>query len=195
MRLLVALWIGWFALPATAAAHVLDQYLQVTQVALAPDGVRVELRLVPGVEVAERVFAVIDADHDGKISPAEEQGYARRVLQDLALELDQRGVALALTSAQFPSRREMTEGVGVIRFEPAAQATLAAGEHRLAFRNDHLPALAGYLANVLAPTTDAIQVTGQRHDRLQHELQVEFRVRPSDGRGRFRWLALLLLGV
>ena len=66
---------------ATAAAHVLDEYLQVAQIALAPDGVRVELRLIPGVKVADRIFALIDVDDvDGKISPVEEQAYARRVL-------------------------------------------------------------------------------------------------------------------
>jgi hypothetical protein len=33
----------------------------------------------------------------------------------------------------------------------------AAGEHRLSFRNDHLPEFSVYLANALVPATDAIK--------------------------------------
>jgi hypothetical protein len=121
---------------------VLDEYVQAAQITLAPGGARVELRLVPGVEVADRVFAMIDVDGDGKISPAEEQAYARRVLQDITLEVDGRRAPLALTGVQFPSRREMNEGIGAIRLDLTAEAALgAAGEHQLSFRNDHLPEL------------------------------------------------------
>jgi hypothetical protein len=45
---------------------VLDQYLQVAQIALAPDGVRVELRLIPGVQAADRICTLIDAGGMGK---------------------------------------------------------------------------------------------------------------------------------
>src|SRR5262245_58738399 len=87
-----------------ASAHALDQYLQVAQIALAPDGVRVELRLIPGAQAAGRVFALIDVNGDGEISSAEEQAYARRALQDVTVEADGRRAPLALTGVQFPSR-------------------------------------------------------------------------------------------
>jgi hypothetical protein len=179
-----------------APAHVLDQYLQVAKIALAPDGVRVELRLIPGARVADRVFALIDVDGDGQISPAEERAYARRALHDVALEVDGRRATLALTAVQFPSRREMNEGVGAIRLDLAAEAALgAAGEHQLSFRNDHLPELGVYLANALIPTTDAIKITGQRRDVLQRGLQVDFRVLSADARAWPRWTGVLLFGL
>ena len=162
------------------AAHVLDSYLQIAQVALSPDGVRIELGLIPGVDVADRVFALIDADGDGRISPAEEQAYVRCVMQDVALQIDGKTVPLALTIVEFPSRSEMNEGVGEIRLNFAAETSLnLAGEHRIIFRNDHLPELGVYLANVLVPSTDAIEITGQRRDPLQHEFQADFRVLPA----------------
>ena len=89
------------ALHLTGSAHVLDQYLQVAQIALAPDGVRIELRLTPGVQVAERICTLIDADRDGQITTAEEQAYARRVLQDLELAIN--GVNAPLTLIFAPS--------------------------------------------------------------------------------------------
>jgi hypothetical protein len=65
-----------------------------------------------------------------------------------------------------------------------------AGEHRLDFRNDHLPEFGAYLANVLVPKTDAIAVTGQQHDPLQHGLMVRFRV-AAQPIGGPRWMAVL----
>lgn len=184
------------ALNITVSAHVLDQYLEVAQIALAPDGVRVELRLIPGVQVADRIFALMDVDGDGKISPAEEQAYARRVLQDVALEVDGRPAPLALTEVQFPSRREMNEGIGAIRLDLAAEAAMdVAGEHQLSFRNDHLPELGVYLANALVPTTEAIKISGQQRDALQHGLQVDFRVISADARAWPHWTGVLLFGL
>jgi len=187
MKRLLACFFCAFAFQATAAAHVLDQYLQVAQIALSPGGVRVELRLIPGVQVADRVFALIDVDGDEKISSAEEQAYARRVLQDVALEVDGRRAPLALTGVEFPSRREMNEGIGVIRLDLAAEAASgAAGEHQLSFRNDHLPELGVYLANALVPTTNEIKILGQERDALQHRLRLNFHATPDAAHGRLR---------
>jgi len=182
------------AIHITAPGHVLDQYLQTAQIALAPGGARVELRLIPGVQVADRVFALIDVDGDGEISSAEEQNYARSVLRDIALEVDGRRTPLALTGVQFPSRREMNEGVGAIRLDLAAEAALgAAGEHQLSFRNDHLPELGVYLVNALVPTTSEIKISGQERDPLQREMRLSFHGAPADTRGLRPWTGALML--
>lgn len=184
------------AFAATATAHVIDQYLQVAKIALASNGVRIELRLTPGAQVANRIFALIDVDGDGQISPAEEQAYVRHVLQDITLEVDGRRLPLALAGVQFPSRREIDEGLGAIRLDLTAEAALnAAGDHQLLFRNDHLPELGVYLANALIPATRAIKITGQQRDALQHGLQVDFRVLPTDARAWPRWTGVLLFGL
>ena len=193
MKRLLACFLCAFAFQATAAAHVLDEYLQVAQIALAPGGVRVELRLIPGVQVADRVFTLIDADGDGQISPAEEQAYARRVLQDIALEVDGRRAPLALTGVQFPSRREMKEGIGAIRLDLAAEAALGvAGEHQLLFRNDHLPELGVYLVNALVPTTSEIKISGQERDPLQREMRLSLQVTPAVTHRPWLWIGVLM---
>jgi nickel/cobalt transporter (NicO) family protein len=182
------------AIHTTATAHALDQYLQIAQIALAPGGARVELRLIPGVQVADRVFALIDVDGDGNISSAEEQNYARSVLRDIALEVDGRRTPLALTGVRFPSRSEMNEGVGAIRLDLAADAALgAAGEHQLSFRNDHLPELGVYLVNALVPTTSEIKISGQARDPLQREMRLSFHCAPEDTLGLRPWTGALML--
>jgi hypothetical protein len=202
MKRLLACFLCAFAFQAAAAAHVLDEYVQAAQIALAPDGVRVELRLTAGVEVADRVFRMIDSDGDGQISPAEEQAYARRVLQNIALEVDGRHAPLTVTRVEFPSRREMKEGTGAIHLYLAAEAALGtAGEHQLSFRNDHLPKLGVYLVNALVPTTSEIKINGQTRDPLQREIRLSFhitpqiisRITPANTHEPWHWTGVLIL--
>jgi hypothetical protein len=164
-------------LRATVSAHVLDEYVQASQLKLAPNGVGIELRLTPGVAVADRVFAMIDRDHDGKTSKAEEEAYAQRVVKDVAFELDGQQTPLTLTSFQFPSKNEMKDGVGVIQLDLWANASLrAGGDHQVSFRNNHVPQFSTYLANVLVPASEAVRITGQERDALQHRIQVNVSV-------------------
>jgi hypothetical protein len=196
MKRLLAGLLCALVLHITVSAHVLDQYLQVAQIALSPEGARVELRLIPGVQVAPRIFALIDTDGDEKISPDEEQAYAQRVLQDIGLEVDGQRAPLTLAGIQFPLRHEMNEGNGAIRLNLAAEVTLgAAGEHQLAFRNDHLPELGVYLANALVPASDAIKTTEQHRDPLQHGLQVDFRVRSANTSTQPWWTGVWLISL
>lgn len=196
MRRLLVCFVCGFGLHATAAAHVLDEYLQVAQIALAPNGARVELRLIPGVQVADRIFAMIDVDDDGQISQAEEQAYVHRVMGDLALEVDGRSAALALTGIHFPARSEMNEGIGAIRLDLTAEAALGTeGEHQLSFRNDHLPGLGAYLVNALVPTTSEIKISGQARDPFQREMRLSFQVTPADTHMPRPWTAVLMLGL
>ncbi len=180
-------------LPVTA--HVLDQYLQVAQIALAPDSVRVELRLIPGAQVADCIIALIDTDGDGKISDTEKQVYARRVLQDVTLEVDGRRAPLALTEVHFPAQGEMKEGIGAIRLTLEAEAAFGAGEHQLSFRNDHLPELGVYLANALVPATTEIRIGGQARDGLQRGLRINFHSTPDVASEWPRRTDVLLFGL
>lgn len=178
-----------------SAAHVLDEYLQVAQIALAPGGVRIELRLIPGVQVAERIHTLIDADGDGQITTAEEGAYARRVLEDIKLAVNGVNTPLNLTGLQFPGRQEMREGSSAIRLTLVATATLDAATDRqqLYFRNDHQPELGAYLVNALVPTTSGIKISGQNRDPLQREMLLSFHVTPADARGPQPWAGVLML--
>jgi len=194
-RVLSGLFLAW-CLTVPVQAHVLDQYLQVAKIGLAPDAVRVELHLIPGMQVADRIFAMIDVDRDGRISPEEEQAYAQRVVQDLALEVDGRTVPIALIRTQFPSRSEMNEGVGEITLDLTAQAAIGiAGTHQVTFRNRHLPELGVYLANALVPATNDIGITGQQRDALQRELRISVQTVTVNAYGRLRWLGVFIISL
>jgi hypothetical protein len=122
------------------------------------------------------------------------QAYARRVLQDIALEVDGRRAPLALTRVEFPSCREMNEGICAIHLDLTAEADLgAAGEHQFSFRNDHLPELGVYLVNALVPTTSEIKLSGQTRYLLQREMRLSFHVTPADTLGLWLWTGVLIL--
>ena len=64
----LALLLALLAFPSAVFAHRDDEYLQATLVAIEPSGIRLQINLTPGVDVAEQVLALIDRDQDGVIS-------------------------------------------------------------------------------------------------------------------------------
>ena len=164
----------WLMLPAATTAHRLDEYLQATRVAVDHDRVDLEIDLTP---VARQVFGWIDTDRDEQISVAEGDAYAAVVLGSIMLDVDDRRQALTLVARQFPTLREMSQGVGTIRLTATTRIPPAAsGSHRLVYRNVHRPELSVYLVNALVPKSPDIQIVGQQRDRQQHELRLDYQV-------------------
>ena len=195
MKRLLWCLISTFVLTITVRAHVVDEYLQSAKIAIARDGVRVELHLTPGVDVADTVLAIIDVNQDGKISPEEEQSYSQRVLANVSLTVDGYQLPLQLTDAEFPTPAVMKEGMGSIQLRLWSKTVLSSdGEHQISFRNDHLLEFSDYLANTLVPTDDQIKIISQQRDELQHGLQVNYRIASARTNG---WLvgAAILFGL
>ena len=74
--------------PAVAGAHRLDEYLQATLLSVERDHVELEIDLTAGSNVASKVFALIDTDRDGQISPAEGEAYTQSVLSSIVISID-----------------------------------------------------------------------------------------------------------
>ena len=80
------------AAAGVASAHRLDEYLQAILISVDKEHVQGSMRLIPGVSVASSVIANIDTNNDGVISRSEERAYAERVLADLSLRIDDKGL-------------------------------------------------------------------------------------------------------
>src|SRR5690349_10355242 len=100
---------------APVHAHRLDEYLQATTISLEKGRISAEIRLAPGVAVFPQVFAEIDRDGDGIASQAEQDRYARSVLHDVKLTLDNMPLAPRLVSSVFASKELLGQGLGEIR--------------------------------------------------------------------------------
>jgi hypothetical protein len=180
------------AMPATPAAHRLDEYLQASRVAVARDRIALEVDLTPGANIASDVIASVDRDGDTAISPIEAQSYGQSVLADLAVELDGRPVSLTLTRVEISTIAELREGMGVIRVQATAPIDgSVAGRRNLHLQNDHQPEKGVYLANALVPDMAAVRILSQSRDFRQRDLRIEYTVEP-------RWpvkLVWLLAGL
>jgi hypothetical protein len=169
--LVVGVWLAW---PAGVGAHRLDEYLQATQISLAPDVVELELDLTPGAQIAEPVIQLIDRDRDGTLSDVERAEYSRLVIAATSLEIDGRPVVAVLASYQFPSTDDLRAGTGTIRLNARAQAAgIMSGSHELRYRNRHQPAASAYLVNAMMPPA-SVRIRQQRRDPDQRQFTLTF---------------------
>lgn len=171
---------GLVVLPSAVFGHRLDEYLQGTIVDLEPGGIRLRIQLTPGVAISEQVLHQIDRDRDGVISKKEAAGYSDLLRRDLRARLDRREVKLKLTASNFPAPAELRTGTGIIQIEfSVTPGRLAAGTHRFALENRHLPAISVYLFNAAQPKSDAIRINTQKRNENQSVGEIEFTIQPS----------------
>ena len=172
--------IALLALAAGAEGHQLDEYLQATLVDIEPGDIRLQINLTPGVQVADKVLAAIDLDHDGVISPAEASTYADLLKRDLTVRIDQRQIEPKLVKTEFPEPADLHTGWGIIQIEYSLDpGKLSAGAHRLALENRHMSGLGVYLFNAAQPRSDAIQITAQKRNDTQSTGEIKFVVQGS----------------
>jgi hypothetical protein len=165
------------ALPTLASAHILDEYEQATRIAVASERVTLKLRLTAGVEVASRVFALIDTNKDGQVSTSEGRAYGQRWLRTATLKVDGRTSTLTFVRAEVPSLSEMKTGQAPIYLEFTAKVAAGTlGAHWLTYENRHQPGISTYLINALRPADSAIVIQEQRRDWLQRRIRLDYTV-------------------
>jgi hypothetical protein len=190
MAMRLAFVLACLVLPLPVEAHRLDEYLQTTRVSVERDHIDLELDLTAGADVASAVFALIDTNRDGRISPAEGEAYAKLVLTSIVCSADEQPLPLTLVDRRFPELNEMKLGTGVIRLRGSATlpAPAATGRHHIYYRNAHKPEIGAYLVNALIPADNRIAIAQQQRDYAQHELTIEYEVRPDPLRSSLWWL-------
>jgi hypothetical protein len=177
---------------AAPDAHRRDEYLQAARLAIDIDAdrVQIELDLTPGIAVFDRVLSDIDLDANGAIDIDERRAYSQRVLSDITLAIDGMPLALAVIDSRFPATDTMRLGESAIRMNIAGTLPeLGAGPHRVHYRNTHRSDIGAYLANALVPTSDRVIITNQQRDGDQHELIIDWALRPATATRSRLWLA------
>jgi hypothetical protein len=171
MRLFVPIWLLALSLMGEARAHRLDEYLQSTLISVEQDQVEVEISLTPGVSVLPVVLAMIDRDHNKRISADEERAYAARVLREVALESDGKAIRLTVVGRSFPAVEDMKQGLGTIQLRFRGERR---GGHEMRFVNRHLAGISVYLVNCVLPASGGLKIARQIRDNLQTEIQFEY---------------------
>lgn len=157
-------------------AHQLDEYLQAARITISPSRVEIDLHLTPGVAVAPGIVASIDEDGDALVSPQELERYARRVMEEVTLRIDDRAAPLALERTDAPGGDEFGDGLGTIRIYAVARTALTSGLHRVHFENAHARGQSVYLVNATKPATNEVAIRAQERDRLQHGIDLDVEV-------------------
>ena len=184
------------AAPVPAGAHRLDEYLQATRLSLGIERVDLEIDLTAGVSVAPEVVAWIDTNSDGRISDSEGDAYARLLLGSVALAVDGRFAPIALIESRFPPIQDMRLGVGSVRVRATANVPAASvGRHSVSYSNTHRSERSVYLVNALVPSDSRIRITGQRRDREQHGLTLDYDVTSTWARTYWLFAALAMAAV
>jgi hydrogenase/urease accessory protein HupE len=183
-----ALALGVASFGVTTFAHPLNVYVQVAEIDVTRETVTLQLRLTPGVNVADHVLGLIDVDRDGALSAAERTSYAEHVRRDVSLSVDGHAETLRLRSATFASVSELRQGLGDIVLDFDAPVATGTGRHVVAFENRHESSIAAYLVNSLQPSDATIAVLAQERtvDQAQYRLDVEVgapRATPGSGGG------------
>jgi hypothetical protein len=186
-----------------AWAHWLDQYLQATTLLVSAGRVEGQVRLTPGVAVFGRIFAVLDADNDGAVSPAEQRTYGARVLRDLSLVIDGSRVPMQLRGVTIAALTDMRGGRGAIQVDFDAVVPRGNRVRQLTFDNTHQQAMAVYLVNALLPEDPGVSVTlqhrsaDQSHFRLEYSVAGSAQVDSSAAETSLRslWLGLVALSA
>ncbi|HEY0778886.1 MAG TPA: hypothetical protein VGD56_13030 [Gemmatirosa sp.] len=177
--------VAFVALGATPAhAHRLNEYLQATTISVQKGRITAQLRLTPGVAVFPSVFAGIDTDRNGVLSPAEQRAYAQRVLRDLSLAVDGERLPLRLVAATFATPEAMQEGLGEIQLEVEAVVPGDAGDRQLTFENRHMRQIGVYLVNTLVPRDPDIRVTAQERNYEQSFYRLDYTQSGASARAR-----------
>ena len=165
----------FLCLTVNGFAHRLNEYLQATMFSVEKDRLHSSMRLVPGVAVSSRVLASIDLNHDGLISPDEQQAYSQSVLRDLSLSLDGHLLTPRLVSLKFPAVEEIKEGLGEINIEFIANLPRGGPNRKLVFENHHQKPISAYLVNCLVPGDHAIQIIDQNRNENQSFYSLNYR--------------------
>jgi hypothetical protein len=176
-----------------ASAHRLDEYLQAARIEIGAGRVELELALTPGIALADAIITDIDRDHDGSLSPREQQVYTAKVLSAIDLEADGRPLDVHPIASSFPDVDAVRRGEGTIRLRSdAVLPSQFPGAHRLLFRNRHRRDVSVYLANAVAPVSARFGITAQRRDVDQRELTIDYVVDAAAARSG---AALLLIAI
>jgi hypothetical protein len=161
-------------LPAPAAAHALDEYVQHSLITVEKNRIEIFMRLVPGVMVLPPVLDMIDRNGDRKISAGEARAYGALLQDDLRLVLDGRPLAAKLLSVQVPQPGDLKDGFGAISLTLAAAAPSAPGPHRLELTNRHQPKYSAYVVNSVQPGDKSVRIARQARNPNQSFYRLDY---------------------
>ncbi len=158
----------------SALAHRLNEYLEATTINFWNGKVLLELRLTPGVDVADEILKGIDQNGDHFISATERSAYMAQLGRQISFSLDDVPTTLTPASFSFPTMNAMRKGIGDIIVKYEIHIEHPGVIHHLKLINEHHNLIAVYLVNCLMPSDTSIHVISQNRNVDQSVYQLYF---------------------
>ena len=164
----------WSLVAMSAHAHRTSGLLQASLVDVQAAQVGVEVTLLPGMDMASKVYALLDTDGDGGISESERSAWGKEFLSRQTVTLDGRPLPITLQSVRAAPLSEMKEGHSEIVVHFIADLGPGVrGAHALMCANRYSPVPCSYQSNGLVPKDPSVRITAHRRDEQQHELTLD----------------------
>jgi hypothetical protein len=152
-------------------AHRIEGLLQAALVELLPSQAGLEVMLVPGMDIAPKVVALLDANGDGVFSASESNDWSGLFMAGQSVTVDGQSLPLTLQSVRTSSLSEMTNGhAEVVVHYTAELGTLAHGPRTIVCANRYEPIPSVYQCNGLVPKAPGVRIHSHRRDERQREL-------------------------
>ena len=181
------------AMGASLSAHRRDELWQAARVGVEPDRVRLEISLTPGIQIAEAFIREIDDDGDLRLSEAEQQAYAERVLGVSLFGSTTRLRSAVAGRRSFSGRRPVAQRRGGDHARDGGRSAVLESRRAPALlfaMTARRPTTS--LANALCPTAIASGSLGQERDFYQRQLTVAFELREGQPSSfNWAWLGLV----
>ena len=175
MRILLAMaavFVG-LILATPLHAHRVEGLLQSSLVEVLRSHVGVEVTLVPGIDIAPKIIALLDANGDGVFSELESAAWSLRFMEGQSVTVDGQSVPLNLKSVRISPLAEMTNGHGeIVVYFTADVGPLARGPRTIICANRYEPIPCVYQSNGLVPKAPGVRISSHRRDERQKELSL-----------------------
>ena len=164
-------------LAAPLHAHRVEGLLQSSLVEVLPSQIGVEVTLVPGIDIAPKVVALLDTNGDGAFSATESAAWSALFMAGQRVTVGGQSLPLNLQSVRSSPLAEMAGGhAEIVVYFTAELGSVARGPRTIICANLYEPIPSAYQVNGLVPKAPGVRISSHRRDELQKEmtLAVEF---------------------
>ena len=159
------------AFAAPLHAHRVEGLLQNSLVEVLPSQVGVEVTLVPGIDIAPKIVALLDADGDGVFSESESAAWSARFMAAQSVTVDGQSLPLKLEGTRASPLAEMNSGhAEIIVHFTADFAALARSPRTIVCANRYEPIPCSYQTNGLVPKVPSVRLNLRGRDERQQEI-------------------------
>ena len=152
-------------------AHRTEGLLQASLVEVLPSQVGVEVTLVPGIDIAPKIFALLDTNGDGVFSESESAVWSEKFMGGQSVTVDGQSRPLTLKSIRVSPVAERTNGHAEIVVHFTAElGPLARGPRTIVCANRYEPIPCSFQNNGLVPKAPSVRISRHQRDERQQEL-------------------------